>query len=106
MLKSQANIPLYNNTEVVQNAIVNIHLDFFTTDPDELLGMVEALLTQRSNPIIHRLTFASMLQNEKCANTDLTSSASELRLWTMTLHVPHVSMTSQTYTSKTNSSRE
>ena len=65
MSSSQFNIHLYNCAdEAVQNAIINTHPNFFTTDPDKLLDMVETLVTQRSNPIIHRLAFASMSQDE------------------------------------------
>ena len=40
---SQANIHLYNYAdETIQNAIVNTHPDFFTTDLGEPLGMGEA----------------------------------------------------------------
>ena len=62
---SQFNIHLYNCAdEAVQNAIINTHSNFFATDPDKLLDMVEALVTQRSNPIVHCLAFASMSQDE------------------------------------------
>ena len=65
MPSSQFNIHLYDCTdEAVQNAIINTHPNFFTTDPDKLLDMVKALVTQRSNPIVHRLAFASMSQDE------------------------------------------
>ena len=65
MPSSQANIHLYNCAdEAVQNAIINSHPNFFTTDPDKLLDMVEVLVTQRSNPIIHHLAFASMSQGK------------------------------------------
>ena len=39
-------------------------LIFFSTDPSKLLGMLKTLVTRRSNPIVHRLTFASMSQGE------------------------------------------
>ena len=58
----QANIHLYN--EAVQNAIIYTHPNFFTTNPDKLLDMVEVLVTQRSNSIVHPLAFASMSQDE------------------------------------------
>ena len=65
MPNSQFNIHLYNCAdEAMQNAIIKTHHNFFTIDPDKLLDMVEALVTQRSNPIVHRLTFASMSQDE------------------------------------------
>ena len=62
---SQFNIHLYNCTdEAVQSAIINTHPNFFTIDPDKLLDMVEALVTQGSNPIVHCLAFAFMSQDE------------------------------------------
>ena len=62
---SQFNIHLYNCAdEAVQNVIINAHPNFFTTDPDKLLDTVEALVTQRSSPIVHCLAFASMSQDE------------------------------------------
>ena len=65
MPRSQFNIHLYNCTdEAVQNAIINTHPNFFTTDPDKLLDMVEALVTQRSNPTVHCLAFASISQDK------------------------------------------
>ena len=43
---SQFSIHLYNCADkAVQNAITNTHPNFFTTDPDKLLDMVEALVT-------------------------------------------------------------
>ena len=65
MSSSQFNILLYNCAdEAVQNAIINTHSNFFTTDPDKLLDMVEVLVTQRSNPIVHCLALPSMSQDE------------------------------------------
>ena len=62
---SQFNIHLYKCAdEALQNAIINTHPNFFTTDPDKLLDMVETLVTQRSTPIIHCLAFASMSQDK------------------------------------------
>ena len=55
--------PISNCTDkAVKNAIVNTHRNFFTTDPDKLIDMAEALVSQ--NPIVHHLAFASMSQNE------------------------------------------
>ena len=68
MPSSQTNIHLYNCAdETVQNAIINTYPNFFTTDPDKLLDMVEVLVTQKSNPIVHHLAFASMSQNVRHA---------------------------------------
>ena len=63
--ESQTNIHVYNcANEEAQNAIISTHPDFFSTDPSKLLGMLKTLMTQRSNPIVHHLTFASMSQGE------------------------------------------
>ena len=65
MPTSQTNIQLYSCAdESVQNAIINTYPKYFTTDPDKLLEMTEALVTQRSNPMVHRITFASISQHE------------------------------------------
>ena len=64
MPSSQANIHLCNCAdEAVQNALINTHPNFFTTNPDKLFDMVEVLVTQWSNPIVHRLAFASSMSN-------------------------------------------
>ena len=63
MPPAQTSIQLYNCADdAVQNAIINTHPTFFSEDPDRLLEMVEALVTQKSNPMVHRLLFASMSQ--------------------------------------------
>lgn len=65
MPTSQANTQLYSCAdESVQNAIINTYPKFFTTNPDKLLEMTEALVTQKSNPMVHRMTFASISQHE------------------------------------------
>ena len=50
--------------ESVQNVIFNTYLKFFTTDPYRLLEMIEALVTQKSNPMVHWITFASVSRHE------------------------------------------
>ena len=48
---SQTIIQLYSCAdESVQNPIINTNPKFFTTDPDKLLEMIEALITQRLLP--------------------------------------------------------
>ena len=65
MPTSQTSIQLYNWADVsVQNAIFNTDTKFFTTNPDRLLEMIEVLVTQKSNPMVHQITFASMSQHE------------------------------------------
>ena len=62
MPRSQTNIHLYNCTyKDVPNAIVNMHCNFFTNDPDKPPEMVKAFITQRSNSIIHRLVRIIMI---------------------------------------------
>ena len=47
--ESQTNIHLYNcANEEAQNAIISTHLDFFSTDPSKLLGMLKTLMTGKS----------------------------------------------------------
>ena len=65
MPTSQTSIQLYScGDESVQNMIINTYPKFFTTDPDRLLEMIEALVTWRLNPMVHRITFASISQHE------------------------------------------
>ena len=65
MPTSQTSIQLHSCAdESVQNTIINTYLKFFTTDPDRLLEMIQALVTQKSNPMFHRITFASMSKHE------------------------------------------
>ena len=59
MPPGQTNIQLYNCAdEGVQCSIINTYPKFFTAKPDQLLSMVEGLVTQKSNPMVHRLSFA------------------------------------------------
>ena len=65
MPTSRTNIQLYSCADKsVQNAIIKTYPKFFNTDPDKLLEMIEALVTQRSNPMVHWITVASMSQHE------------------------------------------
>ena len=58
MPTSQANVQLYSCAdESAQNAIINTYPNFFTTNPDKLLAITETLVTQKSNPMVHRMTF-------------------------------------------------
>ena len=61
----QTNIQLYSCAdETVQNSIINTYPEFFTTNPGKLLDMLEALVTQKSNPMVHRISFSSISQND------------------------------------------
>ena len=62
----QTSIQLYScANESVQNTIINTYPEFFTIDPDKLQEMIEVLVPQKSNPIVHRITFTSMSQHHK-----------------------------------------
>ena len=61
----QTSIQLYSCAdESVQNTIIKTYSKSFTTDPERLLKMIEVLLIQKSNPLVHRIAFSSMSQYE------------------------------------------
>ena len=63
MPPAQTNIQLYNCTdEAVQTLFINKYPKFFSKEPKRLIDMLEALVTQKSNPMVHRLSFASISQ--------------------------------------------
>ena len=63
MPPAQTNIQLYNCAdEAVQTSIINTYPKFFSEKPNRLMDMLEALVTQKSNPMVHRLSFASISQ--------------------------------------------
>ena len=96
MPSSQFNIhPYICADEAVQNAIINTHLNFFTTDPDKLLDMVEVLVNQRTYPIVYRFAFASMSQDE---GEPIQSYLVRLRAIAIASHAPCVSMICPMYT--------
>ena len=56
---------LYSNAEEsVQTAIINTYPQFFTLPTSDILDKIEAIVTQRSNPMIHRIAFANIAQSE------------------------------------------
>ena len=62
---AQMNIQLYNCAEeTVQNSIINTYPEFFNADPSKLLDMLEVLVTMKSNPIVHRISFLSIAQGD------------------------------------------
>ena len=61
----QHHAQLYSNAEEsVQIAIINTYPDFFLINNAQLLDKVEAIVTQRSNPMVHRVQFASLTQSD------------------------------------------
>ena len=61
MPPAQTNIQLYNCAdEVVQTSIINTYPKFFSEETNRLMGMLEVLVTQKSNLMVYRLSFASI----------------------------------------------
>ena len=60
---SQTLAQLYSCCEdTVQNSIVNTIPDIFAVSEKQLLKDIESIVTKRSNPSVHRMTFASLNQ--------------------------------------------
>ena len=70
--KSLSNLPtdqiaphLYNACESeVQAAIINDSSDFLSFNEKEMLETIEAIVTRRSNPMVHRVAFGNIMQSE------------------------------------------
>ena len=57
--------PLYSFCEdSVQNSIVNTNADFFTLSQQNMIQTIETFVTERSNPAVHHLNFATLSQSE------------------------------------------
>ena len=60
---AQSNIQRYNYAdEFVQNSIISIYQEFFNTNPNNLLDMLEVLVMKKSN-LIHQISFSSIIQS-------------------------------------------
>ena len=46
----------------VQTAIINMYPDFFELPADSLLGKIEQVVTEKSNPTVHRMNFHNLMQ--------------------------------------------
>ena len=56
---------LYSNAEEsVQTAIINTYPDFFALKTTDILDKLEKIVTQRANPMVHRIAFANISQSE------------------------------------------
>jgi hypothetical protein len=61
----QIHTQLYNSCdEHVLNSLVTSTTDFFALTEDQLLTILEGIVTKKSNPAVHRLQFSSILQCE------------------------------------------
>ena len=71
--KAQFHAQLYScANESVQNAIINTHPDFFKKQPDELLDLLENIVTKKSNPVVHRMAFAGLSRGQAEAIQNFT----------------------------------
>ena len=62
---AQTNVQLYNCAdEAVQNSIINTYPEFFDTSPNKLLDMLNVLVTRKSNPMVHQISFSSIAQSD------------------------------------------
>ena len=63
---SQIHALLYSCCDdVTQTAIINTYPDYFKIPSDELLDKIETIVTRKSNPTVHRMTFSGMVQQER-----------------------------------------
>ena len=51
-------------SEDVQGAIINTSPNFFELSQDKLMETLETIVTKRSNPAVHRMTFSNTVQSE------------------------------------------
>ena len=57
-------IQLYNCADkAIQNSIINAYSEIFHTNPSKLFDISVVLVTQKSNPIIYRISFLSIVQS-------------------------------------------
>ena len=82
----QTNIQLYNCTDkVVQNSIINTYPEFFNMNPNKLLDMLEVLVMQKSNPMVHHILFSSTVQSD---NESIQNYMVQLWLEGLSVKVP------------------
>ena len=61
---AQSNIQLYNCAhEFIQNSIIKTYPKFFNMNPSKLLDMLEVLVMQKSNRMVHQISFSSIIQS-------------------------------------------
>ena len=62
---AQTNVQLYNCAdEAVPNSIINTYPEFFNTSLNKLLDMLEGLVTRKSNPMVHWISFSLIAQSD------------------------------------------
>ena len=62
---AQTNVQLYNCAkEAIQNSIINIYPYFFNTSPNKLCDMLKVLVTWKSNPMVHWISFSLIAQSD------------------------------------------
>ena len=56
---------LYSSCDAeVQNSIINTNPDFLKVEEDDIIKLVEKIVTKQANPAVHRLTFSNINQSE------------------------------------------
>ena len=61
----QYNVQLYSCADSeVQSAIINTYPDWFKCDASKLIKMLQGIVTQKSNPMVHRMGFGNLSQAE------------------------------------------
>ena len=66
-LSNQIVPKFYSSCEAeVQNSIINTYPDFLTKEEDDIVQLIEKIVTKQANPAVHRLTFRNIdqLENE------------------------------------------
>ena len=59
------NIQLFNcASEAIQNSIINTYPELFNTSSEKLLDMLKVLVTQKSNVMVHRISFSLIVQSD------------------------------------------
>ena len=62
---TQYHAQIYSNAEEdAQTAIITTYPEFFSIPTGELLDKIEAVVTRKANPMVHRVAFASMCQGD------------------------------------------
>ena len=63
--KGKYHVQLYSNAEEsVQTELITTYPDYFSLDINTLMDCIEKVVTQRENPMIHRVSFANINQEE------------------------------------------
>lgn len=63
--EDKIHVQLYSNADdVIQTALISTYPDFFQIPSATILDKIESVVTQRANPMVHRIAFANLSQSE------------------------------------------